>query len=91
MARRRSHGPGGRGPTSRLVGLCRSSARSSRAGEGKKVKALKELVPDISALEPEMSNLSDDALQAKTAEFRQRLANGADVQRPAHRGLRGGS
>jgi preprotein translocase subunit SecA len=50
-----------------------------RAGEGKKVKALKELVPDISAMEPEMSALSDEALQAKTAEFKQRLANGADV------------
>jgi preprotein translocase subunit SecA len=27
-------------------------------------------VPDINALEPEMEALSDDALRAKTAEFR---------------------
>src|SRR5690606_25049860 len=33
-------------------------------------------VPDIGALEPEMQALSDDALKAKTAEFRQRLDNG---------------
>ena len=50
-----------------------------RAGEGRKVKALQALVPDINALEPEMETLSDDALQAKTAEFRQRLDNGEDL------------
>ena len=47
-----------------------------RAGEGRKVKALAELVPDINALEPEMQALSDSDLQAKTVEFRQRLDNG---------------
>ena len=50
-----------------------------RAGEGKKLKALQGLVPDINALEPEMEALSDDELQAKTAEFRQRLDNGEDL------------
>ena len=50
-----------------------------RAGEGKKVKALAGLVPDINAFEPEMKALSDDALQAKTPEFRQRLDNGEDL------------
>ena len=50
-----------------------------RAGEGKKVKALAGLVPDINALEPEIQALSDDALRAKTAEFRQRLDNGEDL------------
>ena len=53
--------------------------RILRAGEGKKLKALSGLVPDINALEEAMKALSDDALQAKTTEFRQRLANGADV------------
>ncbi len=47
-----------------------------RAGEGKKVKALQGLVPDINALEPEIEKLSDDALRAKTAEFRERYENG---------------
>jgi preprotein translocase subunit SecA len=47
-----------------------------RAGEGKKLKAVQALVPDINALEPEIKALSDDALRAKTGEFRQRLDNG---------------
>jgi preprotein translocase subunit SecA len=50
-----------------------------RAGEGKKVKALSGIVPDVNALEAEMKALSDAALQAKTPEFRQRLANGEDL------------
>ena len=50
-----------------------------RSGEGKKLKALQALVPDITALEPEMQALSDDALRAKTGEFRTRLDNGEDL------------
>jgi preprotein translocase subunit SecA len=53
--------------------------RFLRAGEGKKLKALQSLVPDIGALEPEMQALSDDALRARTGEFRQRLDNGEDL------------
>ena len=53
--------------------------RILRAGEGKKLKALQGIVPDVNAHEPEMERLSDDALRAKTNEFRQRLDNGADV------------
>jgi len=53
--------------------------RILRAGEGKKVKALAAIVPDINALEPEIKALSDAALQAKTIEFRQRLERGEDV------------
>jgi preprotein translocase subunit SecA len=48
--------------------------RLLRAGEGKKVRALESLVPDINALEPEMAALSDDALKHKTVEFRERIA-----------------
>ncbi|MFM7263935.1 MAG: preprotein translocase subunit SecA, partial [Acidimicrobiales bacterium] len=50
-----------------------------RAGDGKRVKALQGLVPDVNSLEAEFRALSDQALQAKTAEFRGRLANGADL------------
>jgi preprotein translocase subunit SecA len=50
-----------------------------RAGEGKKVRALQALVPEINALEPEIELLSDDALTGKTIEFREQLANGADL------------
>src|SRR5207237_6234199 len=54
-------------------------SRVLRAGEGKKLKALQSLVPDINALEPEIEALSDGALAHKTVEFRERLANGEDV------------
>src|ERR1700721_3546096 len=47
-----------------------------RAGEGKKVRRLAELVPLIGDLEPEMQGLSDDALAHKTVEFRERLEQG---------------
>ncbi len=50
-----------------------------RAGEGKKVRALQSLVPDINALEPELERLSDDALAHRTVEFRQRLEQGEDL------------
>ncbi len=53
--------------------------RILRAGEGKKVKALAGLVPEINAYEAEMKQLSDAALQAKTGEFKQRLANGESL------------
>ncbi|CAN5694662.1 preprotein translocase subunit SecA [soil metagenome] len=50
-----------------------------RAGEGRKIKALAGLVPDINALEPEIEALSDAALAARTPELRERLANGAEL------------
>ena len=53
--------------------------RILRAGEGKKLKALEGLVPDINALEPAIVALSDDALRGKTAEFRTRLDRGENL------------
>src|SRR4051812_21649792 len=53
--------------------------RVLRSGEGKKVRALASLAPDINALEPEMQALSDDGLRAKTGEFRSRLDRGEDL------------
>ncbi len=50
-----------------------------RTGEGKKLRALEAIVPDVNALEPEMQALTDAELQAKTTEFRDRLANGATL------------
>lgn len=50
--------------------------RVLRAGDGKRVKALQSLVPEINALGPAMEALSDEALKAKTSEFRARLAQG---------------
>ena len=53
--------------------------RILRAGEGKKLKALEGLVPDINAQEAAIRSLSDDALKAKTAEFRQRFERGESL------------
>ncbi len=50
--------------------------RLLRTGEGKKVRALADLVPDIGALEPEMQALSDEDLQHRTVEFREQLDRG---------------
>jgi len=50
-----------------------------RTGEGKKVRALQSLVPDVNAFEPEIQALSDDALRARTGDFRQRLDNGQEL------------
>jgi len=53
--------------------------RILRAGEGKKLKALEGLVPDINSEEAALVALSDDALRAKTAEFRQRIERGESL------------
>jgi preprotein translocase subunit SecA len=50
-----------------------------RAGEGKKVRALQSLVPDINAFDDEIGRLSDDELAHKTVEFRERLEHGEDL------------
>ena len=53
--------------------------RILRAGEGKKLKALEGLVPDINARSAEMAALSDEALRGKTAEFRGRIERGESL------------
>ncbi len=45
-----------------------------RAGEGKKVRALQDIVPEINAMEPDIEALTDDELRHKTVEFREELA-----------------
>ena len=45
-------------------------------GEGKKIKVLEGLVAQVCAREPEVVALSDEALSAKTVEFRRRLEDG---------------
>src|SRR6266566_3402637 len=42
----------------------------------RELKKLRPLVAEINALEPSVQPLSDDALRGKTAEFKQRLAQG---------------
>jgi preprotein translocase subunit SecA len=43
------------------------------------LKRLNKVVAEISALEPSVQPLSDEALRAKTDEFRERLASGASI------------
>jgi preprotein translocase subunit SecA len=50
------------------------------AGEGKKLKDLERVVAAVGALEPAIHPLSDEALRAKTVEFRARLADGATLE-----------
>jgi preprotein translocase subunit SecA len=50
-----------------------------KAGEGKKVRRLAELVPLVGELEPDMQALSDDALRHKTVEFKERLDRGESL------------
>ena len=45
------------------------------AGEGRRLKAVQAIVPEVNALEPEMERLSDEQLAAKTGEFKQRVDN----------------
>jgi len=54
-------------------------SRVLRSGEGKKVKALEAIVPDINELGDAAAGLSDDALRARTGEFRQRYDNGESL------------
>src|ERR1700723_4285155 len=50
-----------------------------KAGEGKKVRRLAELVPLVNELEPEMEALSDDELAHRTLELKERIENGATL------------
>jgi len=45
----------------------------------REIKRLEKIVGEINALEPKLTALSDDALRAKTGEFRARLAEGASL------------
>src|SRR5215216_126465 len=50
-----------------------------RVGEGRRLKRLQQQAAYITTLEPEFEALSDAELLAKTGEFRQRLANGEEL------------
>ena len=50
-----------------------------RAGEGRTLKRMESIVHEIGAWEESIAELSDDELRAKTAEFRARLEEGAEL------------
>jgi preprotein translocase subunit SecA len=51
-----------------------------RMGEGRRLKRLAQQADYIATLEPDFEKLSDDELRGKTAEFRQRVANGEALE-----------
>ncbi|MFM1951880.1 MAG: hypothetical protein RJA33_674 [Actinomycetota bacterium] len=53
--------------------------RIMRAGEGRILRDLGKLVVEINALEASITPLTDEGLRAKTAEFKERLAQGEDL------------
>jgi len=50
--------------------------RIMRAGEGKILRELSKIVDQVNSFEPAISALGDDALRAKTTEFKSRLSAG---------------
>jgi preprotein translocase subunit SecA len=53
--------------------------RLLHAGEGRKLKALESVVPEVGAFEPEMERRTDDELRGLTAELRGRLDRAGDA------------
>jgi preprotein translocase subunit SecA len=53
--------------------------KALRFGEGRRMKRLADQAAYITTLEPEFRELSDEQLRAKTVEFRERLANGEEL------------
>jgi preprotein translocase subunit SecA len=53
--------------------------RVLRVGEGRRLKRLAEQAHYVATLEPDFEALSDSELAAKTAEFKQRIENGEDI------------
>ncbi len=51
----------------------------SNLGEGRKLKHLESITRLVNTFEPEVEDLSDDELQAKTAELKQRADNGESL------------
>jgi preprotein translocase subunit SecA len=55
------------------------------AGEGRRLKAVQAIVPEVNALEPEIERLSDEQLAAKTGEFKQRVDRArSEAKNPDH-------
>ncbi|MDP9333976.1 MAG: preprotein translocase subunit SecA [Actinomycetota bacterium] len=54
-------------------------------GEGRRLKAVQAIVPEVNALEPQIERLSDEQLVAKTTEFKQRVERArSEAKDPDH-------
>ena len=63
-----------------MVGLGAIARKLFGTANDRRIKGYRPTVEAINALEEEFSQLSDEALRNKTAEFRQQLADGAKLQ-----------
>src|SRR6185295_7314653 len=55
------------------------------AGEGRRLKAVESIVPEINALEPEVERLSDDQLRARTTDYKAQVDRArAQGKNPEH-------
>lgn len=59
-----------------------SDEKQRNADNAKYLAEIQKRVDRINALEPTIEDLGDDELQAKTEEFKQRLAKGEDINGP---------
>jgi preprotein translocase subunit SecA len=62
-----------------MLSLGSFAAKIFGSANERKIKGLRPKVEAINALEAEVAKLSNDQLRARTAEFRQQLANGASL------------
>ena len=66
-------------------------SKALRIGEGKRLKELEQVAADVNAIEPDVENLSDEELAARTPWFRERLAAGEtldDIEAEAYATVR---
>src|SRR5690606_14310911 len=66
-------------PLSRPRMLAKFAKRLFGSANDRFIKGLRQQVAAINALDPQLQALSDEALAARTADFRQRLAGGAEL------------
>jgi preprotein translocase subunit SecA len=62
-----------------MVSLGALATKIFGSSNDRRLKSYNAKVPAINALEPQFEALSDEELRAKTAEFRERLANGEEL------------
>jgi preprotein translocase subunit SecA len=63
-----------------MAGLGALARKIFGSANDRKIKAFQSRVEQINALEPEVQALSDEALRARTDEFREQLKNGASIE-----------
>ncbi|CAK9075384.1 preprotein translocase subunit SecA [Roseibium sp. MMSF_3544] len=63
-----------------MAGLGAIARKLFGSSNDRKIKTFRAKVEQINALEPELQGLSDEALRARTDEFREQIKNGASIE-----------